>query len=492
MLAMGIRYLTGYAVATDVSNRIAAEWPPHPARIFMAMVAAHFETGQDANERAALEWLERQDPPAMYVPVGEAREVVTHYVPVNDTSNPVKNSKALVPLQNIPIGRDRQPRQFPRTHLQDDTAYLVWRDAAPGVGCLSALERVCGKVIRIGHSSSLVQMWVPAHDPPSATIEPALNGVYRLRVPVEGTLDYLAAQYSSGGSLARRPSISTWQPYQHRRGSPPLSDDLQSDSFDSEIMVLAIDEGSVVGLETTWRFLTALRNVILSTCDPVPEWISGHRPDRSPSLEPHLAFVPLPFVGHPHADGHLMGVGLAFPRSIPPHERGQALRKMLYDDRGLTRSVKVRLGSLGEWTLVRERRDTPPLTLQAESWTAASDTWTTVTPIVLDRHPKVDRVKDRERWSREIAGIIAESCERQGLPAPVAVDVDKTSWSLGAPRAIPGNGGGYPLMPVKEGQSARQQTHAWLRFDRKISGPLILGAGRYRGYGLCKPWVVSP
>ena len=42
MLALGIRCLTGYAVATDVSNREQAEWPPHPARVFMALAAAYF------------------------------------------------------------------------------------------------------------------------------------------------------------------------------------------------------------------------------------------------------------------------------------------------------------------------------------------------------------------------------------------------------------------------------------------------------------------
>ena len=43
-LSLVIEYLTGYAVATDAANREQAEWPPHPARVFMALAAAHFET----------------------------------------------------------------------------------------------------------------------------------------------------------------------------------------------------------------------------------------------------------------------------------------------------------------------------------------------------------------------------------------------------------------------------------------------------------------
>jgi len=91
-----------------------------------------------------------------------------------------------------------------------------------------------------------------------------------------------------------------------------------------------------------------------------------------------------------------------------------------------------------------------------------------VTPIVLDRHPKTDRSKDRGRWSLEVAEIIAESCERQGLPRPADIDVDKTSWHRGAPRAVAGKSSGYPLMPVKKGQNPRQQVHAWIRFDQPV------------------------
>jgi CRISPR-associated protein Csb2 len=245
----------------------------------------------------------------------------------------------------------------------------------------------------------------------------------------------------------------------------------------------------VVGLETTWSLLTALRDTVLKTCDPAPEWITGHRSDKSPSQQPHLALLPLPFVGSQHADGHLLGIGMAFPKGIQPRDRGRALRKLLYADDGLSRTIKLVRGSIGEWTLRRETRESPPRTLLPESWSGPSDTWATVTPIVLDRHSKTDHAKDRERWSMEVAAIVAESCHRQGLPAPVGIDIDRICWHRGAPRAMPGHGGGFPLMQVKPGQSARQQVHVWLRFDREIEGPLLLGAGRYRGYGLCKPWT---
>lgn len=522
MLALGIRYLTGYAVATDVSDRGKPEWPPHPARVFMALAAAHFETGEDADERGALEWLQQQGPPAMRVSVADTRDVVTHYVPVNDSGDPVDGEKALPPMQSVALGRNRQPRTFPRVRPQDETVYIFWPNASPMEVPRAALARLCDKVIRVGHSSSLTQMWIVENSSElTPTLEPAETGEHHMRTVADGTLIYLKSAYSvdaieaytdlqgriaaskgkaktalkselldafggvEPGSL--RPTINTWQPYRQVQGAAETP--VASGAFDRELMVLSIEEGPVIGLESTWSLITALRDTILKTCHPSPEWITGHRSDKSPSQQPHLALLPLPFVGSQHADGHVLGIAMAFPKEIEPRDRGRALRRLLYDDRGMPGTIKLVRGAIGEWTLRRETRESPPRALQPESWTGPSDTWATVTPIVLDRHPKTDRAKDRERWSLEVAAIVAESCQRQDLPALVGIDIDRTCWHPGAPRAMPGPGGGFPLMPVKPGQSSRQQVHAWLRFDRPIEGPLLLAAGRYRGYGLCKPWT---
>src|SRR5437867_11401646 len=57
MLALGIRYLNGFVVASHGLHE-EVEWPPHPGRVFMALVAAHYQTGADPAEREALLWLE--------------------------------------------------------------------------------------------------------------------------------------------------------------------------------------------------------------------------------------------------------------------------------------------------------------------------------------------------------------------------------------------------------------------------------------------------
>ena len=90
MLVLAIRYLNGWAMAAaDGAEKKRAEWPPHPSRVFMAMAAAWFETGEDPAEGDALRWLEAEPPPdiactdaAMRL---SANRPTISYVPVNDS-----------------------------------------------------------------------------------------------------------------------------------------------------------------------------------------------------------------------------------------------------------------------------------------------------------------------------------------------------------------------------------------------------------------------
>src|SRR4051812_26077525 len=131
MLSLGIRYLNGFAAASEVDNRDHAEWPPHPGRTFMALAAAHFQTGAAAAERAALEWLEAIGAPQMRATRGcFERPVVTGFVPVNPWPGDEERQRKKEhdagkrpppPLQSAPgIIRTRQPRTFARTWLDDD------------------------------------------------------------------------------------------------------------------------------------------------------------------------------------------------------------------------------------------------------------------------------------------------------------------------------------------------------------------------------------
>jgi len=547
MLALGIYYLTGYATATSVGSREEAEWPPHPGRVFMALVAALYETKPlpgDAEseaawqeERLSLEWLEALDAPSLRVSEHfDIRLPVASYVPVNDRL-PAPTEKIKELRKKLPgscgVARSRQPRTFPKVRPHDPNVFLIWPNATPTDVQRNALQRLCEKVTRIGHSSSLVQMWcVPESEEPSPNLYPANSSTrgtkpIHLRITTAGCLRELQQRFN-GETIDRffelslcissvkgkakkeaeaafeaefgtkwkrslspptrlRPMLTITRPYVRRPLVEPV---ISQGYFDSNLLILAKQDGPNLGLESTAILTDTLRGALLKSCgENAPEWLTGHRAKGIPSERPHIALLPLAFAGFQHADGHLLGLAIAFPRDVPDRERGRILRPFLYDQSGQPAEIRLTLGKLGVWTLRQEERTVPPVTLRAETWCQTNeptDTWASVTPVVLNRHPKLDPETDRAAWFAEIADIVAASCEHSGFPRPVEIDIDKTSWHEGAPRARPA-GGGFPLLPVKPGAPARQQIHVWLRFPNPVQGPVIIGAGRYRGYGFCKP-----
>ena len=469
-LVIGIRYLTGYAVATDPANRERVEWPLHPARVFMALVAAHFESGGDGDELRALEWLQSQPNPRLYAAEGDERTPVTSYVPVNDRAGPAKAA-----LQSVRgLTRVKQPRSFPTIWLHDDRAFLAWPDAEASEH-QAALEQLCAKVTRIGHSSSLVQAWV-ADGVPEDTAgrfwQPDdLDADLSFRVASPGLLGRLAADYQRG----QRPSIGTWQGY---RQAEPERDRAVAGTMWSQRLVVRrlVPQAShhlrldlVSALQVTQRMHEA---VLSQAGEPVPEFISGHQADGAPSEAPHLAYLPLAFVGRQHATGQLMGIAIALPTGLSRSQRLQALAAV-----GQVESLLV--GPLGEWRLSAD--DLGKVNLRPAVWTADSRGarhWATVTPIAFDRHPKA---RSRDKREQELAGMIRRCCTRVGLPEPAHVVLTPVSAHLGAPPAHE-----FPRLRRKDG-GERRHAHAVLIFDEPVRGPIALGAGRYRGYGFCRP-----
>jgi CRISPR-associated protein Csb2 len=147
MFALGIDFMTSVAVMTGAASRERPEWPPHPARVFMAFVAAHYDSGplpEDGaevfaawtQERTALEWLERQGAPEMRWPEATPRNVVKVYVPVNDPVVPQKvgqlrTSEMRSLLSVMPDQRSRQERTFPCVHIEGAEPECFFRDFVP-------------------------------------------------------------------------------------------------------------------------------------------------------------------------------------------------------------------------------------------------------------------------------------------------------------------------------------------------------------------------
>lgn len=486
MLAIAWQYLTGRAVATDPTDRQAAEWPPHPDRVFQALVAAWAGTGSASPQREALEWLADRGAPRITAPQLDDPQGVwpgaspKTYVPVNDIEGPRRGEYPDLGL--LPAHRMRKERYFPATVTSDHQCALIWPDATPTTEQRTHLADLCREVTSIGHSSSLVRIWL-TDAPPEATWAPAADreAEMHLRVPDPQRLETLVAAYQQAeaqcaarhGSPVPLPPRAPWQGYAR---AVPAGTALGA--FARRLIILRRSGGDRIGLVQTLALSTALRDTLNRHApDTIRPLVSGHAADGAALEQPHLAILPLAFVGDEHADGHVLGFALALPRDLSADDEEAVWQALAAAVDAETAAIQIVAGKAGAIALVPEQRPVPPKNLRADRWCRPSTAWSTVTPIVLDRQPP-RRHADHDAWTAE---QITQSCLRQGLPAPSEVAILGTSRLTGAPHAR-----AMPTWLRKDG-TRRWHTHAHLTFPVPVAGPLLLGAGRYRGYGLCAP-----
>lgn len=495
MFAIAWQYLTGRAVATDPSDRQKAEWPPHPDRVFQALIAAWGGTGTADIGRSALTWLASLGMPNVVAPMvaeegrllgslpGSAPKI---YVPVNDIDGPQRGDYGDKALALMPAHRLRKERYFPSTVVGDATCALIWSDAEPSSEQRIAMTELCRAVTHIGHSSSLVRMWVAAPDEalPPSTWEPVADGrraEIHLRVQDAGRVETLTQAFVSAVEFCKKrpgapvpmPPRAPWQGY-----ATALAAETPRGHFDHRLIILRRTGGDRIGLVQTLALTTALRDTLnRHATDVIRPLVSGHATDGAPSELPHLAIIPLPFVGSEHADGHVLGFALALPRDLPADHEEELWQALADAADKETSVVRVVAGSAGAVDLQWEDRPAPPQALRATRWCGPSTTWASVTPIVLDRSPP-KRHADHDAWSKE---QIILACTRQGLPIPIEIAILGTSAFTGAPPAR-----AMPPWLRKDG-TRRWHLHVRLIFPTTVVGPLLLGAGRYRGYGFCAP-----
>jgi CRISPR-associated protein Csb2 len=488
----------------------------------MALAAAWFETDKDESEGDALVWLENLNYPSICASEAHSRfrhgdkgqRPTTSFVPVNDakTGRNVPdicdlNKLKKAGLDVLPEFRSRQERAFPLVVPTIDTVHLIWNTEKKDH--LASLNSLCRKVFSIGHSSSFVQMWVDENPP-----EPNLNPVrglarHRLRVTGSGRLKYLENRYNRDAVLeyaslcgeirktkeekkqklqeelkkrlddnppsSQRPEPGLWQGYDTPR--PPIISEIPGSLFDPRLIVLVLFRKRYP-LNFTLKLTETVRGMIMSSCpiQPPPEWISGHAPEGGRSEKPHLAIIPMPFVDAEHADGRIMGVSLILPRELDSEQVNACLEPILRDEYGSVRRIRLFDGQWLECEAEIETREQFPFNLDPIAWTRPARTWASVTPVVFDRH-----FDGPDKWEKA-ASVVKDGCERIGLPRPSDVILQPVSLVEGVPHSRE-----FDCFYRKNGKGRMHHTHAVLIFDQAICGPVIVGAGRYRGYGLFRP-----
>lgn len=450
----------------------------------MALVDAWGTAGRSAAGADALRWLESQGPPEIAAPDANPRSRFKNFVPTSSNEAQGLGYLDAGNLLQITQSIVRKDRMFPAVVLPDDSpvVYMIWRDASPAAAVRDSLEALAGLVSHVGHSASLTRVHVTA----KADVEPSYVAgkgspacSILLRCPHPGRFETLVSEFSRAPSVMVPLWPSTAPTLRYGR---PHAKPAEGAMCPGEEWVVLAAVGLVPILRAFPIVGKAMRDAIMSHAQkPVHKIISGHAPTGHPLEEPHLAILPMANVGWGnYSDGELLGVALVLPRTsaygtLERRQLRSAVSRFLDSEQG---AGVLRLGKSGTVSLRRSTAMTKK-SLLADRYTGVDRTWASVTPVVLDKHPK-------KRHSAE--DIVAEGCARAGLPRPSSVTISRHSSVPGAPPAFVNKNARVDWRPPKPGMfDSRFVCHAVLTFETDVRGPVLVGAGRYYGMGLFLP-----
>jgi CRISPR-associated protein Csb2 len=420
MTTLAIQYLCTPCLA-NASDRYSPEWPPSPDRVFQALVATACELGLD---RQPLQEIERIRP-ALTCP----------------EALPIASAKVFVPSNQTPEQKNAAASRPYMRAGEGVILYYHYPDLSPSAAAW--LRQAARNLTHIGRSQGFVVADALRDDEaPEPLWEPHDIGEVLFSTSYPGRLLDLDRAYSAG----QRPQRAPMTPYRMRRNKYPSScwRDL-----------LVLKPGRRLYVTRAAQVAEAVRSAILSVLgDDAPAWAHGHGSGNS-----HMAITPLPNVGHAHADGMMTGIGIWLPGDLERKERAAMAYRIAV-------IRKIQSGGM-EFPVSIQKMD--QFATRPETWTRLSRTWASVTPVVLDRHPKKGKLTAEQ--------IIAESCVHAGLPEPVGVRVAKESGVRGVPSS----------REFRLRRQGSQYYHAELEFAQPVWGPVLVGRERFYGLGMFKP-----
>ncbi len=470
MLNIGIEFLAGRYYAQDPhSAQLRAEWPPHPDRLFSALVStAYARAGEptlDPAERAALLWLEGLPAPVWSGPVmlGTGR-LMQSFVPTNAVDLRTVGGNRLIQLDALPEYRSRQSRSFASIAV-DTPGYWTWPDAEVGQHA-GAVKRLVEGVARLGASSSFVRLWLESH-PPAATLIPApshAENSVAIRLPHIGRLQSLEHAFAAN----RRPSFSIPITYAPPYEGAPAESAAPS-PWAALSYFLKFDHPVRDDIAQGLIWSEALRRAVLSRAGQAGEILAvlhGH------AKLGHCAFIAVPDVGYAHSDGHLLGVAVLLPSDLPLGDREAIYQVLARVDRVVVRGQVVGLTSVASLPSNRVPRG-----LRSERWSGprgGTTDWVSVTPVVFDRFPKN---------RRRILPVIQTMAQWAGLPEILDAQLIHGTSILGGVFAQDF------ITERRPSGTPHFVSHLSVLFAKPVHGPILMGQLRNFGLGLFIPVV---
>jgi CRISPR-associated protein Csb2 len=492
------------------------DWPPSPARLFQALVAAAAQGETLAEEdRHAFIWLESLDPPAIASPPMRAGQGFKNFVPNNDRdaveSREFKNHRDyLAALGKIRTSKDIRPILF---DAEVPLLYTWTFGAAPEARANA--ERVCAiaeRLYQLGRGVDMAWAWseILAAEEAEARLAAQGGALHRpsdgaggttLAVPLKGSLESLVERHRK-----MRTRFQTLYESKPSKKEPdrkvaagqifvqPPKPRFRQVAYDSRPTRLLFN---LVGETASWR-LDRIVELTERVRDAAAQRLKDKRPDEADKIRnavvgrrdadeadkaARVRITPLPSIGHQHADHAIRRILVEIPPNCP----------LRADDVEWAFSGLLLVSDQGE--ILRELAAAAERGMLAHygvEHAAPARLWRTIIPAALPQQAARRRIDPARRRAEAKGG--AERAEEQGKAVSAVIQALRHVGVLARPLTVrvqrePFEAKGARAEAFAPGTRFAKERlwHIEIAFAEAVCGPLILGDGRYLGLGLMAP-----
>lgn len=473
----------------------AGDWPPAPARLFQALVAgASRGAALEEESRAALKWLERLEPPIIVVPVARKGQPYQNYVPNNDLDKFGGDRRK--------VGKIRTDKHI-RPHIFDAGRPLlfIWRlvnHAQDGTHAQTVFK-IADRLYQLGRGIDMAWAWGELLNTDEVETRLTEHGgiMYRpnagskgkaLLCPQAGSLASLETRFAAGQSRFTRiqqgrKTLGTFS-QAPKPSFAKIMYNAQSRHFLFELRTLTSDESFV-----SWP-PTRVAELVTAIRDKVAERLKEALPEEAGKIDrvfigrgateadkaTRVRILALPSIGHTHADHAIRRVLVEIPPNCP----------LRTDDVTWTFSgLETTDPTTGEtlWNLVRseDHRMLGHYGIGGGE-RDGSRVWRTVTPAALPVMRKGHGTTGAQRAATEVktAHAVMQALRHAEVSERVeSIRVQREPFDRNGTRA--------EAFAVPSRFAATGLHHVEISFARAVSGPLVIGNGRYLGLGLMAP-----
>lgn len=472
----------------------ADEWPPAPARVFQALVAGAAQGRHVPDEAArALTLLEGLAPPVIAAPAARRGQRVSLFVPNNDLDavggdpdrvGEVRAKKTVQPHlleSEAPFLYAWQLGEAGGDELTSlaDGLYQLGRgiDPAWAVGELlddeqlaSRLRKHRGTIHRPTSGDGASELAVPTTSSFASIARRFEAVLVRLRPSADGRLTNFVQPPKAHFAMVRYDGTPMFHLFELRSESEPARSSPWPAWRATSLVERVRDTAAA-----------ALSSALPARKADIERVVVGRKPDGADAgaVEQRVRFIPLPSVGHQHADQSIRRVLV----QVPPGPLAEA--DVLWALSG-RQFFDPQTGEIEDTTLAAATTDA-----MVERYRATARTWRSVTPLALG---SALRRRIEPNCRREDAKSAAErGFEERAARHAVARALRHAGVEAALVRAHaqrePFDAHGTRAERFAEGTRFAKEGlwHLEIELDRELRGPLVLGDGRFLGLGVMAP-----